>query len=110
MNCLGKLFFSVLNMRLITFLNVHKLNTEFQIGFASGSRPSDHMLALKKISDKYIGQGKTIYCCFVDFKKAFDTVWCEGLLYKLLKKGIGGPFAEIIRTMYDKSEAALNLP
>ncbi len=67
------------------------------------------MLALKTISDKYMGQGKNIYCCFVDFKKAFDTLWHEGLLYKLLKKGIGGPFAEIIRTMYDKSEAAIKL-
>ncbi len=34
-----KLFISVLNMSLITFLKEHKLNTDFQIGFASGSRP-----------------------------------------------------------------------
>ncbi len=79
MSCLGKLVISVLTTRL-----AHKLNTDFQIGFASGSRPSDHMLTHKTISDKFIGQGKKGYCCFLDFKKAFDTVWHNGLLFKAL--------------------------
>ena len=30
--------------------------------------------------------------CFVDFKKAFDSIWHDGLLHKLLYKNIGGQF------------------
>jgi len=110
MSCLGKLFFSVLNKRLGTFLKEHNLNTDFQIGFSPGSRPSDHILTLKTISDKYLNSGKKVYCCFVDFSKAFDTVWRNGLMFKLLKKGIGGPFGQIIQNMYAKSEMAIKLP
>ena len=110
MSCLGKLFFSILNIRLINYLKTNNLNNDFQIGFAAGSRPADHMLTIKTISDKYLGSGKKVYSCFVDFKKAFDTVWRDGLLYKLLKKGIGGPFGKIIQKMYDKSFVSIKLP
>ena len=33
---------------------------------------------------------------FVDFRKAFDSVWHEGLFYKLLKINIGGHFYNLI--------------
>ena len=110
MSCLGKLFFSVLNTRLIEYLKSKNLNTDFQIGFASGSRPADHILTLKTISDKYFGAGKKVYSCFVDFKKAFDTVWRDGLMYKLLKAGISGPFGKLIQTLYNKSDVSIKLP
>jgi hypothetical protein len=45
---------------------------------------SDHMFVLKTLIDKYTQQGsKHLYTCFVNFRKAFDTVWHIGLLYKL---------------------------
>ena len=33
-----------------------------------------------------------MYACFVDFKKAFDSIWHVGLLYKLLQINVGGCF------------------
>ncbi len=33
-----------------------------------------------------------IYACFVDIKKAFDSVWQQGLFYQLLQNNIGGHF------------------
>jgi hypothetical protein len=47
------------------------------------------MFALKTLIDKYTQQGsKHLYTCFVDFRKAFDTVWHIGLLYKLRNSGV----------------------
>jgi hypothetical protein len=43
---------------------------------------------------------KILYVCFVDFKKAFDSVVRKALLHKLLKKGIGGKFFDLITNMY----------
>jgi hypothetical protein len=40
--------------------------------------------------NKYIHKNKNkIYACFVDLRKAFDSVWREALSYKLCKMGVG---------------------
>jgi hypothetical protein len=45
-----------------------------QIGFTKDSRPSDHMFVLKTLIDKYLHKKEKLFACFVDFRKAFDTV------------------------------------
>ena len=42
---------------------------------------------------------KQLYACFVDFRKAYDSVWREGLLFKLLKMNIRGKVFNIIEDM-----------
>ena len=41
-----------------------------------------------------------LYRAFIDYSKAFDTVWRKGLWYKLLKKGITGKIFDIVYNMY----------
>ena len=43
----------------------------------------------------------------MDFSKAFDTVWRPALLYKILRKGIGGNFFNIIKHMYSTTKCAV---
>ena len=54
-----------------------------QIWFQSGNRTADHIFSLKTLIDKHIKQNKNdkIYVCFLDFKKAFDSVWDESLQF-----------------------------
>ena len=92
MSCMGKLFCSILNHRLVSFIEKNKLGSKYQIGFAKDCRTADHMLAMKTLIDKYSSANQKLYTCFIDFSKAFDTVWRDALFYKLLKLGIGGPF------------------
>ena len=98
---LGKFFCSILNNRLIKFLeNKHTLHPS-QIGFLPGNRTADHIFTLKTLHDKYINQNnEKLYACFIDFKKAFDSVWHEGLYLKLLENGIGGNFYSLIKNLY----------
>jgi hypothetical protein len=52
----------------------------------------------KTTIDKYVtnsNKGK-LYCCFVNFQKAFDSIWHEGLFRKLLKNKIGGNIYDLI--------------
>jgi len=37
---------------------------------------------------------------FIDFEKAFDSIWHEGLFLKLLENGIGGKTFDLINNMY----------
>jgi hypothetical protein len=48
-----------------------------------GSRTSDHILTLKTIIDKAFKSSKKVYACFIDFKKAFDTINREALFFNL---------------------------
>ena len=97
-----KLFCSMLHSRLNKFIEDNNLIPVNQIGYQPKMRTSDHIFTLKRLVDKYIneiGKGR-LFTCFVDFKKAFDTVSRTSLLYKLLKLGIGGRFLKILRNMY----------
>ena len=57
------------------------------ISFMPGSRTTDYVLTLKTIHDMLTNKKnpEKINACFVHFPKAFDSVWQEGLLWKLLK-------------------------
>ena len=45
----------------------------------------------------------------VDFKKAFDSIWHEGLLYKLMESGVGGKTYDIIKSMYTNNKCAVKI-
>jgi hypothetical protein len=79
-SCLSKFLCIVLNERLSKFSPEQNLMHPSQIGFQSGHRTADHIFNLKTLIDKHIKQNKNdkIYACFVDFKKAFDSVWPDG--------------------------------
>ncbi len=42
-----------------------------------------------------------VICCFVDFKKAFDSVHHNKLLQAMQKEGVQGKFFSSIKSMYD---------
>ena len=64
---------------------------------------------LKKNKKKQQSENGKIYACFVDFKKAFDSIWHKGLYLKLLENEIGGRFYELIKNMYSKTKCAIKL-
>ena len=41
-------------------------------------------------------KNKTLFACFVDLRKAFDSVWREGLIYKLYQYGISKKFINVM--------------
>ena len=98
--CLSKFFASVLNQRLLNFCIENNIIAENQLGFMPGNRTSDALIILYNLFNKYCKQNKYIYACFVDFKKAFDSVPRHILFEKLLSYNITGKFYNSIRNMY----------
>ena len=54
------------------------------------------------------GQSK-LFCCFVDFRKAFDTVVHPALFLKLTDLGVNGLFYKTLKNMYDNSVLSINI-
>ncbi len=102
-NSLGKLFSIILNNRLNAYIGKHHIMCDNQIGFQKNSRTADHIFVLKTAIDKYLKLNKRLFLCFVDFHKAFDSVWREGLWYKVLRYGIRGNLYRVIKNMYKES-------
>ncbi len=104
---LGKLFCSIVNSHLQNFLSEHDVLSKSQIGFTPQHRTTDHSYTLHTLIQKHVHQDKNkIFACFVDFKKASDSIWHHGLFLKLLEKGIGGKIYDIIKTMYINNQCA----
>lgn len=81
----------------------------FKLGLQKKSRPSDHIFVLKTAIDKYTNKNMKLYTCFIDFKKAFDSVLHEAIYIKLLQIGIGGSFYNILKDMYNKSKLCVKV-
>lgn len=107
-SCVGKLFNCILNTRLEKFLVKHNLIDNSQIGFTKKARTSDHMFIIKCIVDKYCSnKDGRVFACFVDLRKAFDTVIHTGLKLKLLDLGVGNKFYNVIKHMYTVSKSCI---
>ena len=107
LSCLGKFFNSILNNRLKKVSDL--LLLENQAGFRPGYSTFDHAFTLYTIINLYKRMNKPLFMAFIDYQKAFDTIWRTGLWLKLINMGIHGRFLKIIKNMYEKSKSCVLL-
>jgi hypothetical protein len=97
---MGKLFTSILNSRLSKLSDDIGLISGVQGWFRKGYSVQDSLFVMHSLISLYLSSGKKLFCAFVDFKKAFDTVWGIGLWQKLIKNKIGGKKFRVILNLY----------
>ena len=68
---------------------------------------TDHILTLFTLIEKSVREEKYLYAFFVDFRKAYDSLWRQRLIYKLKEFGLTGSILEIIKTMYATPKVSL---
>ena len=107
-NCIAKLFSAVINSRLVDFYENKFADQQF--GFRVNHRTTDSIFILKSLVTKYLIKRKNkIFSCFVDLRRAFDTVWHEGILYKLRENHVGLKLFNIVKDMYKCCESAVKI-
>ena len=105
---IAKLFAMILDHRIAVWAE----DEGIKAGFRKDFRTTDNIFVLKSLVDKQkqTPQGKAsemLHCCFVDFKKAFDTV-PRGLLWQVLERvGVRGPILDCIKSLYTHDSAAV---
>jgi hypothetical protein len=100
MSCVSKLFTRILNVRLTNWSRQNDRLSDAQFGFKEGVGTVDAIYVLHSIISKYMSNGKRLYCAFVDFKKAFDSVYRNGVWFKIFKQGVTGKMFSVLRSMY----------
>ena len=74
LNCLGKLFTSIINSRLTVFSDELELLDKNQSGFRQSYSTIDNIFVLHILLELLKGTKKNMYCAFIDFEKAFDLL------------------------------------
>ena len=59
---------------------------------------------------KYLSENKKLYFYFVNFREAYDSIWCGALFEKLLGYGVSTDFVSLLRNMYEKTKLNVRLP
>ncbi len=71
---LTKLFTMIFDKRLSEWVEQHGLCAKGQARFRKDYRTTDQLFILRTLIEQNKAKKKPLYCCFVDFKKVFDTV------------------------------------
>jgi len=95
---LAKVFAMILEAQLSNWVEERGLCANGQVGFRKDFRTTDNMYILRTLIEQSTHKCKKVYCCFVDFCKAFDTVPRDLLWQVLAKMGIVGRSCSVYRT------------
>ncbi|MCO5554543.1 hypothetical protein L7F22_008073 [Adiantum nelumboides] len=71
---MAKIYGAVLESELSRYAEREGLRAPGQAGFRRTFSTVDHIFTLRCLIEQSRSRGRRLYCCFVDFRKAFDTV------------------------------------
>jgi hypothetical protein len=105
LSIVGKVYTRVLSDRVAQFAERSGGVVEEQGGFRPGRGTEDQLFALTEIlhSRGHV----TTYAAFIDVKKAYDTVWRDGMWKRLWDEGVRGRVWRVIKNMYSVVQSAV---
>ena len=92
----GKLFERVLEIRLRQTAESNKWIPNYQHGFRKGRSTHTYLAQMITTIEHNKAHKRNVAGIFVDLQKAFDSVWHDGMLFRLKQLGISGSFLNII--------------
>ena len=104
---LGKLFSSLIYNRIENEIESKDILSPSQTGFRKNYRTTDHIFTLFSLIKKTLCKGKCLYTCFVDFRKAYGSIYQKRLLHRLEEIGLIGKILDIIKSMYKSPKVSL---
>ena len=105
---IGKVFCRVLKERLCRAVDGVVLG-EAQGGFRKNRQTVDHLFVVNGVCQLRRGEGKKTWLAFLDLRKAYDSVWREGLWEKMDRYGIGGKFLRVCQALYSSVKARVRV-
>ena len=107
---LAKLYGAVLEAELSSYAEHEGLRAPGQAGFRRAFSTIDHIFTLRCLIDQARTRKKRLYCCFVDFRKAFDTVPRERLFQRLQSLRVPSEMMWGIYALYEQVFGRVRCP
>lgn len=103
-NCIAKIFTTIMNKRLESWAEKNKLLPESQSGFRRKRNCTDNIFSLIASVQLQLRLGKRkSYGIFVDYKGAFDLIPHNLLWIKLARIGVSSRMIRFLKNLYNKA-------
>ena len=99
----------MLEDRLRMWTENNNIIDDCQFGFRKNKSTIDCIFILQTIINSQLSRKRKLYCAFIDFRKAFDLVYRNGIWFKLCELETSLTFVKSIRAMYNSVKACVKL-
>ena len=109
LNYIRKIFTSILCKRISDWEEARNLLPEEQFGFRKNRRTTDCIFIFNTLIEKAKAENTSLFVCFVDLKKAFDSVNHNLLWEKLKTLGLSHQMLKVLQSMYSKATSRVRI-
>lgn len=103
----SKIMLHIINERLKTYLSWQI--PEEQTGFVKGKGTREQILNVRQLIEKAREYNVPLYLCFIDYKKAFDSIKWDKLWTILAEMGVPKHIIILIKNLYQNSKAVVKI-
>jgi hypothetical protein len=101
LSCVSKLYSSLMNKRIVDYLEYTDMLADEQNGFRRERSCEDHLFTLNSL----VKNNENLYVAFIDLQKCFDFIDRDMMLYKLLLHNIDGKVYNSVKNIHQSSES-----
>ena len=80
---------------------------EEQAGFRAERGTTDQIFTLSQIAEKMWEYNKDLFCIFIDFRQAFDSVWRKGMIQVMKHFGFEEGIVNVIDRLYKDTKVSV---
>lgn len=109
LNALGKLLEKIVYQKLVDFVEEKQLLPQCQFGFRRGHSTIHQAMRIKQFICNNKSQRKSTGVVLLDIEKAFDSIWHDGLMFKLINMKLPIYLLRLIQSFIHNRQFAVHI-